>query len=414
MDPFQLLLWVVVIGTGAGVLAYHRRRMQETAAVLRSLAMREGGRVIDGTLLRWPRLEIQHGARSVALFPVSGGQHSPDRTVVEINAASLSELRLIVQERRAVTMFARDRHLQEISVGEPTFDDAFLVQGDPDDLVRAIFTSEAQTRLLRLRKQNPRVRLKDGRLSLSIDRIPREVAGFEELIIAATTLCGAVSATPPERGWPGDRPAASRGRKRRTGGVQRRMGRPSVTAAVGLAVLVTGTSLVWMAAHAPAVDDQRAIDPTLGDLSNHSYSGQRGRVLGINADGAALRLDQFEGAFLWVDMEGPWCDTSNTQAQTIRALAASRHGVTFLTLVTSDHEPLSTPDQGSARRWASAHGLAPAHVVAYDSTMTVPHHILYSPTGQTLLRRTGYLPPDQLQALLDDQVRRWHAQASAE
>lgn len=122
----------------------------------------------------------------------------------------------------------------------------------------------------------------------------------------------------------------------------------------------------------------------------------------------------FAGAFLWVDMEGPRCVTSTTQAQTIRALTASRADVTFLTLVTADRDPLSTPDQGSARRWASAHGLPPARVVAYDSTMTVPRHILYSPTGQTLLRHTGYLPPEQLQAILTGQLRRWQAPASAE
>jgi len=416
MDSFQLLLWILVVGTGAGVVAYHLRRVRETAAAFRTLAMRHGGRVIDGTPLRWPRLEVQHGRRSVALVPVSGGKYSPDRTFVEIGGGLPDDLRLIVQVRRTVTAFTRDRYLPEIPVGEPTFDNAFLVQGEPDNLVCAMLTAEAQARLLRLRKRNAGVRLKDGRLSLAVDRIPREPAGFEELIAAAVALIDGLPAVLPEPGRPDDRPAPrpgpTRGRHGRTATAL--LGRPFAAAAMGVAVVVTIACAIWMAAQAPPVVGRRAIDPSLGDLTDHSYSGHRGRVLGINGEGAALRLDDFAGTFLWVDMEGPWCTTSTTQAQTIRALAASRADVTFLTLVTSDREPLSTPDQESARRWASTHGLPSAHVVAYDSTMTVPHHILYSPTGQTLLRHTGYFPPEQVQTILADQIHRWHAVASAE
>jgi len=418
MDPSQLLLSILVVVGVAGVVAYHLRRVRETTAMFRTLAMRHGGRVIDGTLLGWPRLEIQHGRRSVALFPVSGGKYSPDRTFVEIDAGLPADLRLIVQVRRMVAGLARDRYLPEIPVGNPTFDGAFIVQGEPEDLVRAILAAEAQTRLLRLRKRNPAVRLNDDRLSLSVDRIPREPAAFEELIAAAVSLTDGLPASPSEQGWSDDRsaPRPGRTRGRHHGTAMALRGKVPVAAAVavGVAVLVTAASTIWMAAHAPPAADPRTIDPTLGDLTDHSYSGHRGRLLGINGDGVALRLDDFAGAFLWVDMEGPWCATSITQARTIRAVTASRPDVTFLTLVTSDREPLSTPDQGSARRWASAHGLPPARVAAYDSTMTVPHHILYSPTGQTLLRHTGYLPPAQLQAILADQIQRWQALASAE
>jgi hypothetical protein len=414
MDHLQLLIWIVVIGTGVGVIAYHRRRVQETAAMLRTLAVRRGGRVVDGTLLGWPRLEIQQGGRSVALHPVSGGKHSPDRTIVEIRAAFPPELRLIAQGRGPLAVLTKEWGLEEISSPDQAFARAFVVQGDPVGLARGVLTADAQAQLLRLREHKPRLHLKDGRLSLSIDRIPRELAGFEGLITAATTLADAVSAARTEHGWSGDRPAASRSRRRHGSGAQRLAGRRSLAVALGVAILVAGAALFWMTAHARPTNDRRTVDPTVGDLSNHSYSGHRGRVLGLNADGVPLRLDELAGAFVLVDMEGPWCGTSNSQARTIRALTATRPDVTFVTLVTSDREPLSTPDQGSARRWANTHGLPPARVVAYDSTMTVPHHILYSPTGQTLFRHTGYLPADQLQAILDQQVHRWHAVASAE
>lgn len=152
-----------------------------------------------------------------------------------------------------------------------------------------------------------------------------------------------------------------------------------------------------------------AVDP--GDTS---YTGYRGRVLGINGDGGPVYLDDFEGYFVWVDMEGPWCSASAYQAQAINVVRHRREDVVFLTLVTSDDEPFTAPTRSSAREWANQHGLPSDRVVAYESTVTVPHHILYSPQGHELMRLTETLSADRLQIVLDNAVASWRGAAGSE
>jgi hypothetical protein len=418
MDLMQLLLAILVGGGIAVAIAYQQRRMRATAALFRALAMRHGGRVVDGTWLSWPMLELHHQGRTTTVRPVSGGRNRPDRTRVAIDTGLPAALRLVVQVRGPFAKLTRVWGLEQIEVGNAAFDRAFVIQGEPAGLARARLSAAVQAQLQHLRKRNPRLALTNGRLTLTVDRIPRDAAGFEELITGAAILSDAAPVAMPDGHWRDDRPAptghAIRRRHRGTEAPFSGKAPVAMAMAMGAALLVTAACVIWLSGHAPSASNPRTIDPTLGDLTDHSYSGYRGRVIGINGDGVALHLDDFAGAFLWVDMEGPWCSTSATQAQTIRSLTGSRTDVAFLTLVTSDQEPLSTPDQASARRWASVHGLSSKRVVAYGSTMTVPHHILYSPTGQTLLRHTGYLPAEQLQAMLTDQLHRWHTLANAE
>lgn len=143
------------------------------------------------------------------------------------------------------------------------------------------------------------------------------------------------------------------------------------------------------------------------DGADKSYSGYRGRVLGINGDGEPVSLDDFEGSFIWVDMEGPWCSASAAQSQAISAIRDGRRDVVFLSLVTSDYEPLTKPTRHTARAWAREQRLPPDRVVAYASTISVPYHILYSPQGHELMRVTATLSAARLEGLLDTAIASW-------
>ncbi|HSH69630.1 MAG TPA: hypothetical protein VK997_06910 [Deferrisomatales bacterium] len=132
-----------------------------------------------------------------------------------------------------------------------------------------------------------------------------------------------------------------------------------------------------------------------------------GLALGVDGDGREVHLEAFAGHFLWVDLEGPWCPASAAQGAVIRRLGRDRDDVGFLTLVTSDGEPGSPPTRDTARAWAARQGLPPERVAAYPSSATVPHHVLYSPRGEELLRHTGPLGAAELEALLAGAARRW-------
>jgi hypothetical protein len=412
-DPWQLLPWVLFIAMAAVVLYHHRQRQHRTAAIFRTLAARHGGRATSGSLLAWPSLEIRPAGRTVHLFPASGGKHRPDQTHVETSTGLPREARIILQPKGVMGKLSRSLVMADIRTGDRRFEDAFIVQGEPPDRARDLLTPDVRERLLRLWDLGLNLRLEGGNLALSIDRIPAEIGPFQALIDAAVTLGGS-PATTPQRSWHPEPSGRHADRRPPTG-------RPTgalwlVRTAVVGALSVVIVTLAWISSQAPPASptSQAAGDRTVGDLSDHSYSGHRGRTLGPSGDGIEVRLDDFAGGFLWVDMEGPWCSTSATQAADIRSLVGSRTDVEFLTLVTSGQKPLTVPTRATAQTWARRHGLRPSHVVAYDSTVAVPHHILYSPSGQTLLRHTGHLPAAQLRARLDAEIQGWKAWAGAD
>jgi hypothetical protein len=82
----------------------------------------------------------------------------------------------------------------------------------------------------------------------------------------------------------------------------------------------------------------------------------------------------------------------------------------FLTVITSANaEYQSIPTQQTAKGWAQRFGLNPARVVAATDKwgMTIPTHILFSPTGQTLYRAQGFHTNKQIREIMDRYMRDW-------
>jgi len=152
----------------------------------------------------------------------------------------------------------------------------------------------------------------------------------------------------------------------------------------------------------------------IGDYSDYSYSGGRGKIYGPNALGQPVGADQFAGRFVFVEYVAPWCPYSKNQAVSFRNLMnrgrfAGRE-VVFLTVMTGGEEALTPSTRETAADWAGRYGLDPARVVAEgQSRRTVPQHALFSPMGQTLYRKTGQLSDDQLAGVLDRNIGEWNS-----
>lgn len=155
-------------------------------------------------------------------------------------------------------------------------------------------------------------------------------------------------------------------------------------------------------------------NPYIGNMKDFSYSGQRtaeGVVYRINAEGEKVSVIQFEGRFIWTNFAAPWCGNSASQAQVIKNLENSfGDEVVFLTVMTSaSPEYESLPTRQTAKEWAQRFGLNPNKVVAAANlwAQTVPTHILYSSTGQTLYRSKGYMSHDQIKDILSRYMQDW-------
>ena len=155
-------------------------------------------------------------------------------------------------------------------------------------------------------------------------------------------------------------------------------------------------------------------NPYVGNMDDFTYSGQRsddGCVYRVNARGEEVCVAEFEGQFVWADYAAPWCGPCVAQAKIIKALETEfEDEVVFLTVMTSaKNEFQSIPSQQTANAWARRFKLDPDKVVAATDRwgMTIPTHILFSPTGQTLYRAKGFHSKEQLREIMADYIRDW-------
>ena len=176
-----------------------------------------------------------------------------------------------------------------------------------------------------------------------------------------------------------------------------------------MALAVIGSCLVQGCGKSRSNDN-----PYVGNMDDYTYSGQRsddGCIYRVNAHGEEICVAEFEGQFVWADYAAPWCRPCIAQAKIIKALETEfGDEVVFLTVITSEtSEFQSIPTQQTASAWAQRFGLDPANVLAAADrwAMTIPTHILFSPTGQTLYRAKGFHSKAQLQEIMADYIQDW-------
>ena len=157
---------------------------------------------------------------------------------------------------------------------------------------------------------------------------------------------------------------------------------------------------------------QKRGDRYLGNLADTSYANRRAKTY-PSATGDDLYFADFAGRFVWVDFAAPWCPPCAPQAQVIKQLEHNMPGVVFVTLMTSDQEPMSPATSATARSWASRFGLERANVAACAETRVIPSHMLFSPKGQLLYWKEGGHTLDMIQSVLAAEVPKWNREEGA-
>ena len=69
-----------------------------------------------------------------------------------------------------------------IVIGNPEFDDSFILKCDQEMLFRSFLTMELQQALLGIKDKDPQLRINNRELDLLIPSIPREDAEYDSLI----------------------------------------------------------------------------------------------------------------------------------------------------------------------------------------------------------------------------------------
>jgi len=150
--------------------------------------------------------------------------------------------------------------------------------------------------------------------------------------------------------------------------------------------------------------DGPSTDRRVGDLSDRTWGGLRDKPPRTSASGKPVRMEQFEGRFVWAEYAAPWCSTCEKQGPVLRQLERSLGDeVVFLTVMTSGMDGYGDPaTRATAQAWSRQHGKDPDRVVAADLTwMTIPRHVLFSPAGQMLFERTGFMSDDEIRRIIE-------------
>ena len=152
-----------------------------------------------------------------------------------------------------------------------------------------------------------------------------------------------------------------------------------------------------------------AADRYTGVMDDFSYAGA-GTIERVNSEGDSVSFNDYGGSFIWADYAAPWCGPCGPQSRAIKALANKYDDIVFISVMTSNstnYEDSATID--TARQWASKYGLDPTLTLAADNlwSKTIPHHVFFSPDGQTLYRHTGSLSAAAIESTIDQRSDHW-------
>jgi len=154
----------------------------------------------------------------------------------------------------------------------------------------------------------------------------------------------------------------------------------------------------------------KGLEKLVGNMNDTSYSTVREQPPRLNAYNTPVKIESYEGRFLWAEYAATWCKTCAQQAPQIKkAQAMLKNEVSFITVMTGQSTRYG--DHGtvkSAMLWASKHQLDPRHVYAAKLWYkTIPEHRLFSPEGHTLFVHVGYLNSEQILKIIEYYKTGW-------
>lgn len=181
MEPSVIAFSVIVV---AGI-AYERWRSHQRASKLEGLARELGVKSVGTNELSYDRADLDVTARLLS------GEGTHPEKLTEITAPLPARYPLTIDLRRArsgdATRIQTGRVL-DLELGDPAFDDLFLLQAAPSDVVRTLLDPEARALLVTV----PEVHLEtvDGTLRLRLPGWVEDRRVLEEL----TALVGRMAA----------------------------------------------------------------------------------------------------------------------------------------------------------------------------------------------------------------------------
>jgi hypothetical protein len=184
ITALALGVFVLVIGAGFAVIAARVRRQRE---LLEVQAAKRNGAVKGSFPLAYPRLTFLHNGREVVLYLTMGSRNTPPHASVRAFLANYSEARLSLRREGPLQQLRKWMGAQDIELGDPNFDNTFIVEGQLEVAQQAL-NPAAQQALLNMASWQPKLSVRGSQFSLIISRIPGSEEEYDRLIDTALGL----------------------------------------------------------------------------------------------------------------------------------------------------------------------------------------------------------------------------------
>jgi hypothetical protein len=204
--PPGILVLFVSLALGAIVLiALLNSRGQARNAMLRRLADRVGGTLVEGGFLSESRIDFSIGERGASLQFFGGSRHHGPYSRVLVDVRGVSPGTFHVLQDGFARSFLKIFGAQDLIIGDAAFDKDYVIKATPESLAARIFSPERRSQVIRTVRRlrgfaDPRFGLDESYLSVVVRQYLRDEEALATLITAAMEFFGHVAASGIPRG----------------------------------------------------------------------------------------------------------------------------------------------------------------------------------------------------------------------
>lgn len=185
------LLALLVVVLVAALVQYVREQARTTTAAWSALAARHGGHFDPKSGPWYSRtrlvlIELEHTPLRIDHYTESSGETATPYTRLRARAPGSEGLELKVFPRHALTGLSRALGFQDVSIGDATFDEAFVVKANDEDRARAWLSGEVREAIRRA--AGYQFALKGGELTVTKAILENDTNALERVAQATATM----------------------------------------------------------------------------------------------------------------------------------------------------------------------------------------------------------------------------------
>jgi len=159
--PSWIYIFYIFLLTITSVLGISmaRARMREKMNFYQRQAVKRNGIIEGGGFSSVPRLNLMDDGKTISIYEKGGGKNSPLMTCIRRELEIGGSVRIIVSKEDVFSRIGKSMGLREFRVGNPRFDDSFLIRGSDEFTVLNLLTDEIQDQILRWKDHSPWMRI---------------------------------------------------------------------------------------------------------------------------------------------------------------------------------------------------------------------------------------------------------------